>query len=161
MSMLISIGTWCLGNWKLLAVAGALAALFGYGHHLGEESVQADWDKAKVEAQAAQQHADEQAALTANHAALRYEEQKAAMVPRIVTITKEVSRAIESSPDWSREPVPDSVRSAIAAAGQAFAASQPDGAVQLPAAGGVEQRADGPGLRVGPAKPGGLLGAAP
>lgn len=150
-----------LGNWRLLAIAGALLGLFGVGHHLGAKSVQADWDAAKVEALAAQQRADEQAARTANHAAMRYEEQKAAQAVRVVTVVKEINRALETQPLWSSGDLPASVRDAIATASQALATAQPDSAVPVSAAGSANERSTGPSLRLGDPKPRRLFGATP
>jgi hypothetical protein len=151
-------------SWQVYAGVALVAAL-GFSHHWayskGEASVQRDWDAAKVEAQAAQQAADEAARLKSHAAELSYENQKAAQLVRVVTITREVSHAIDAAPDWSAAAVPAGVRDAIAAAGASLAASEPDRAVPVSAAGSGNERGSGPGLRVGPARPGGLLGAAP
>lgn len=153
-----------LSIWQLVA-GGVLLSLLAGSHwkaySAGEHAVQRDWDAAKVEQQAAQATADESARLKAHAAALSYEQERGARKVRIVTVTKEISHAINASPDWRDGAVPDGVRRAIAAAGAALAASQPDGAVQLPAAGSADERATGAGLRVGPRRPGGLLGEAP
>lgn len=157
----MSIVAFLLGNWRLIAIAGALLGLFGYGHHLGEASVRSDWTAADAKRDALQREADEQANLLANRAALRYEERKAAQVTRVVTITKEVNHAIEADPDWASEPVPLGVRGAIAAAVEALAPAQPDVALPVPGAGGEDERATGAGVLPGPGRAGGLQGPAP
>lgn len=149
-----------LANWRLLAVLGALAGLFGVGHHLGAKSVQQDWDAAKVEQQIAQQAADEAQRLKSHAAALSYEQNKAARQVRVVTVTTEVSHALDSSPAWRDELVPDFVRESIAAAGQAIATAQPDGALRVPNPQGADERAIGPGVRFGDREPRRLLGPA-
>lgn len=136
-----------------LGAAGGVAKGYGYG----EARVQAKWD----EQQAKDRKAIDDANIAAQAAAELYEKAKAAQRVRVVTITKEISHALETQPAWRDEPVPDSVRSAIAAAGAALAASEPNSAVRLPDSGGADQRPIGSGLRAGAREPGGLLGPAP
>lgn len=115
-----------------------------------------------IEQQAAEQReAIDKANVNAQAAAELYEEAKAKTRIKVVTVTKEVSRAIETEPVWGGTAVPASVRSAIAAAGSALAAPEPDGAVQLPLAGRADERAVGPGLHLGARSLGGLFGTAP
>lgn len=50
--------TWFLANWKLLAVAALLAAVFAFGYRSGCAAVQTDFDEWKVTAQESRLLAD-------------------------------------------------------------------------------------------------------
>lgn len=141
---------------KLIAILALVAGLlFGLRHAINEH------DAAVTAAYTlAQEKANEAATLQANKAALRYQDWKIAQQPRVVTITKEVHDAVAVSPVWSVEPIPDGVRSAIAAASEDFAASGSAGAVPVLPAASDNERATSGGLRLGPASVPGLLGAA-
>lgn len=86
-----------------------------------------------AEIRQAQQSAIDEAQMRANQAALRYEEWKTAQRPRIVTVIKEVDRALQTNSSWAAEPIPVSVRDAIEAARTLGATAQPEPA--LPALG--------------------------
>lgn len=150
-------------NWQIyaaIALAGALTFSHDWAYRKGEASTQVEWDAQKAKDAVAQRAADEAAALQANKASLRYQDWKIAQQPRVVTVTKEITHAIEIAPAWSAEPLPDGVRSAIAAASAALAASGPDSTVPVPDPGRAEQRAVGPGLHPSLAGFGRLFGAA-
>jgi hypothetical protein len=83
--------------------------------------------------QQAQQNAINEAQMRANQAAHRYEEWKMLQRPKIIRITKEVDNAIQANPNWSTQPLPDSVRDAIQAAGTDDATTKPEPA--MPAVG--------------------------
>lgn len=82
-----------------------------------------------AEIRQAQQAAIDEAQMRANQAALRYEEWKAAQRPRIVTVIKEVDRALQTNPSWAAEPIPASVRDAIEAARTLDPTAQPESAL--------------------------------
>lgn len=83
--------------------------------------------------QRAQQDAVNEAQMRANQAAHRYEEWKMRQRPKIIRIAKEVENAIQANPNWATQPLPDSVRDAIQAAGTDNTTTKPDSA--LPAVG--------------------------
>lgn len=138
----------------------AFAGTYWKGYTVGRDGVQRAWNVDKAERAAAEATARESERLRAHAAALGYEQVRAARQVRSVTVNKEFSHALEASPDWGGTAVPPGVRLAIAAAGQAFAASGVDAAVRIPAAGSADERATGPGLRIGAGRIGGLFGPA-
>jgi len=147
----------------IAAIAVGLAWGAGelHGHSRGVDSKQAEWDADKLEKIAAQQAADEAARLRSHAADLAYDRGRTARLVRAATATKEIDHVLETESRWRDGLVPDGVRRAIAAAvGQASAASQPDGAMRVPAARDPDERATGQGLRVGPRQPGRLFGPA-
>lgn len=73
-----------------------------------------------------QREAQRMAQARANDAATRYEVWKAAQRPRIVTVIKEVDRALQAAPDWASQPLPDSVRDAINSARTLDPAAKPE-----------------------------------
>jgi hypothetical protein len=86
-----------------------------------------------AEIRQAQRQAVDEAQMRANQAAIRYEEWKAAQRPKIITVVKEVDRALQTNSAWATEPIPVSVRDAIEAARTLDATAKPESA--LPALG--------------------------
>ena len=115
----------------LVLLALAAAAVWGYGarqYRAGVEAGRAD---------VREEWRDEidEANMRAAQAGHRYEEWKMRQAPRVVTITKEVSRALDAAPDWRDARLPDGVRDALERAAAQLAAGEPDPAVpEVPAA---------------------------
>ncbi len=104
----------------------------------GVQTVRLSWEQAAHVREVAaihdnQREAQRMAQARANNAATRYEQWKAAQRPRIVTVIKEVDRALQTSPDWATQPLPDSVRDAINSARTLDATTEPEST--LPAVG--------------------------
>lgn len=134
---------------NLTLIAAAVAALVAAAgaYKLTSMSYEANIAKAAQEAQARVDASNR----TALNAAASYEGWKATQKPKVITITREVERAVQESHDWSVEPVPASVQHAIAAAAANASASEPDAAVPaVPAASDPDEQRSGTGLRVGP-----------
>lgn len=146
-------------SFSILAALIAAALLTGgwSGYHFTAMHFEHVMEKQAQERRAA----EDQANLLANKAALRYEETKMAQVARVVVVTKEINRALETDVPWRDQPLPRGVFDAIAAASAAVDPAKPDGAVQLPVAGSPDERSIGDRLRFGAAKLGGLPSSAP
>jgi hypothetical protein len=71
----------------------------------------------------------DEATMRAAQAGHLYEEWKTRQAPRVVTITREVSRALEAAHDWRDARLPAGVRDAIERAAAQLAAGELDGAV--------------------------------
>ena len=121
----------------LMLLALAAAAVWGYGarqYRAGVEAGRAD---------VREEWRDEidGANMRAAQAGHRYEEWKMRQAPRVVTITKEVSRALDAAPDWRDARLPDGVRDALERAAADLAAGEPDAALRsLPAAAAGDQQ---------------------
>jgi hypothetical protein len=117
----------------LLLLALVAAAVWGYGvreRRVGRE-------EGRSEAREEWRSAIDEANMRAAQAGHRYEEWKMRQAPRLVTITKEVSRALEAAPDWRDARLPDGVRDALERAAADLAAGEPDAALRsVPAAPG-------------------------
>jgi len=127
-------------------LACALSGVGGFikGNSHGRAVVQAEWDADTAK----NRKAVDDANIAAQAAAELYEEAKAAQHTRVITVTREVSHALETAPSWRDGAIPDGVRLSLAAASADPAASQPDRAV--PPAGPAsasDQRGLGTGLR--------------
>jgi len=116
---------WPLPGWVIPVVAASGFALAGL------QTVRLSWEQAArvrdiAEIRQAQQTAIDEAQMRSAAAALRYEEWKAAQRPKIVTVIKEVDRALQTNPSWAAEPLPPGVRDAIEAARALDGASKPE-----------------------------------
>ena len=76
-----------------------------------------------------QREAQRMAQARATAAAQRYEEWKAAQRPKIITITKEVDRALQTDSRWAAEPLPVSVRDALNTTRSLDSTTEPEPAV--------------------------------
>lgn len=116
---------WPLPSWVVPAIAASGFALAGL------QTVRLSWAQAAhvravAEIRQAHQSAIDESQMRANQAAHRYEEWKAAQRPRIVTVIKEVDRALQTNAAWAAEPLPVSVRDAIEAARALDSTAKPE-----------------------------------
>ena len=118
---LMPMWAWAIVLAALLAGTAGIAGKAGWD--AGAARVEKAWEKERKEREAL----IEEANMRANQAALRYEEWKLRQQPKVVTIVKEVTRALEINREWSSAPIPDGVRLAIEAIPADIGATKPDG----------------------------------
>jgi len=113
---------WLWGGAAFVAASGYLVA--------GIQTVRLAREQAAhvsevAEIRDAARESERMAQARANDAATRYEQWKAAQRPKIVTVIKEVDRALQTDSRWASEPIPVSVRDAIDAARALDATTKP------------------------------------
>ena len=142
----------------ILLIGAVVGFVFVQGHKRGLAKGRAELDAYRVEVGTRILEANAKA----DQAAQDFETWKRNQRPRVITVIKEVDRAIEAAPEWSRVDLPGGVRDALTAAVAAVnAPGESDGAVPAgPRPEPADERGPRSSLPGGPDLGGGMQGEA-